>query len=243
MSLEIYSKDPPTFNSKKNKKRDRFFFAFMLLVGLLAIIFSTGPFFIWQVVTLPKLSAKVEDVPIPISQVLSAKTPNLENIQVVKDPDGFSYFVPTNLLDTLPYDKNRPKEFYLSIAKLKIDKAKVLVDSLEFKKNLSHFPKTALPGEVGNAFITGHSVLPRFADPKNYNAIFTKLPELVIGDKIDVEVEGKNYQYIVQYTKVVNPKDLSVLSPISENGKNLTLMTCVPPGTSIKRLVVITSLI
>lgn len=243
MSLEIYSKDSPIFDPKKNKRRDRFFFAGIMLFGIAAIIFSAGPFFIWQIITLPKLSAKVEDTPIPTSQVLSAKTPNLENIQVVKDPDGFSYFVPTNLSETSTYDKNRPKEFYLSIPKLKIERAKVLTDSLEFKKNLSHFPKTALPGEVGNAFITGHSVLPRFADPKNYNAIFTKLPDLEIGDKIDVEMGGKNYQYIVEYSKVVNPKDLSVLSPISDNGKNLTLMTCVPPGTSIKRLVVVTSLI
>ena len=102
---------------------------------------------------------------------------------------------------------------------------------------------TALPGDVGNSFITGHSVLPQFADPENYRAIFTKLSDLEIGDDVQVTMAGQNFHYTVGYSKIVDPRDLSVLAPISANGRNLTLMTCVPPGTSSKRLVVITSLI
>ena len=115
---------------------------------------------------------------------------------------------------------------------------------MKFDQNLAHFPGTAIPGEVGNAFITGHSVLPQFADPKNYRAIFTKLSDLEVGDDVYVEMpDNSTLHFSVQYSKVVDPRDLSVLLPISATGRNLTLMTCVPPGTNIKRLVVITSLI
>ena len=243
MSLEIYSKDPPKRFPSEKKGKDRYFFAFISLVGLAAVIFAAWPLLVWQVSTAPRLSTGVEDAPIPQARVLSAKSPNLENIQVIEDADGFSYFVPTNLSQNSTSGENRPEKFSLSIPKLEIKNATVKVDDLNFRKNLSHFPGSALPGEIGNSFITGHSVLPQFNNPEDYNKIFTKLSDLEIGDKINVEIEGRQLQYIVQYSKVVNPRDLSVLAPISQNAKNLTLMTCVPPGTSIKRLVVVTSLI
>lgn len=245
MSLEIYSKEYPANFPPKKRRMDRYFYAFISIVGIATIIFAAYPFFVWQVKTVPKLASSVKDYPVPPDQVLSVKTNFTENIQVVRDPDGFSYFVPTDLENTHSKSSGRarPEKFSISIPKLKIEDAITRTDNLDFKKNLSHFPGTALPGELGNSFITGHSVLPQFSDPKNYNAIFTKLSDLEIGDKINIEVEGQKYQYIVQYSKVVDPHDLSVLNPISENGKNLTLMTCVPPGTNIKRLVVITSLI
>jgi len=66
---------------------------------------------------------------------------------------------------------------------------------------------------------------------------------LKVGDEVYVQIGDQTFKYIVQYSKIVSPHDISVLSPLSSQGKNLTLMTCVPPGTSTKRLVVITSLI
>lgn len=244
MSLEIYSKDIPSNFPPKERRIDRLFYAFISIVGLAAILFAAFPFFVWQLKIVPKLTFQVKEYPVPQEEVLSAKTNVTQNVQVVKDPNGFSYFVPTDALSKQSTNTNdRPEKFLISIDKLKIEDAVVKVDNVDLKNNLSHFPKSALPGEVGNSFITGHSVLPQFNDPKDYNAIFTKLPDLEIGDKINVELEGNQYQYIVQYSKIVDPRDLSVLKPISENGKNLTLMTCVPPGTNIKRLIVITSLI
>ena len=209
----------------------------MSAFGLLAVIFAIYPMIKWQISTLPKLTAGPGDSPIPQGEVLSSSS-TLGNIQLIEDPDGFSYFS----TDYKP-EGSRPSEYYLTIPKLKIEKAKVKVDSTRFDTNLAHFPGSSIPGDVGNAFVTGHSVLPQFADPENYRSIFTELIELEIGDEVIVEVEGKKFQFIVQYAKVVNPRDVSVLKPISSSGRNLTLMTCVPPGTNTKRLVVITSLI
>ena len=231
----LYLKNPPKI---KSKRQDRFFFAAISIVGFLSIIFAIWPYLVWQVTTIPKLTARIEQVPIPQSQVLSATTILSSSVQIVEDPDGFSYFT----TDYKPQEP-RPEDFFITIPKLKIEKARAKVDSIRFDQNLAHFPGTAIPGEAGNAFVTGHSVLPQFNDPKNYKAIFTKLSDLEIGDKVYVEIEGKNLEFIVQYAKIVDPKDLSVLSPISATGRNLTLMTCVPPGTNTKRLVVVTSLL
>jgi len=248
MEQAYYVKEPPKEKSQpinlnkylpqRNEKRERAFFLLISFVGLAAIVYAIFPLVIWQVSTLPKLNAKIDEAPIPDKQVLSTFRANFEDINVERDEDGFSYFT----TDFIP-EGQRPDEFSLSIPKLRIENAQTKVDNLNFKKHLSHFPGTAIPGEVGNSFVTGHSILPQFNDPDNYNAIFTKLSDLELGDDVIVELEGKKLHFIVQYAKVVDPKNLSVLAPISQSGKNLTLMTCVPPGTNTKRLVVITSLI
>ena len=240
MTLAIYIKDDQNLEEivNRSKKRDKIFSAAISSIGLASIVFAAWPILAWQLFTVPFISTTVKNVPIPNGQILSLQSSIFQNVQVAKDSDGFTYF-------TTNYKPKgyRPKEFSVSIPKLKINSAKAAVDSLDFYKNLSHFPGSALPGEVGNVFITGHSVLPQFTDTSNYQTIFSKLSDLEIGDVINVESEEKNYQYVVQYKKIVDPHDLSVLGPISKNAKNLTLMTCVPPGTSLKRMVVITSLI
>jgi len=240
VTLAIYIKDDQNLEEivNRTKKRDRIFSAAISTVGLISIAFAAWPIIAWQIFTVPFISSAIKNIPIPKGQVLSAQSTIFQNVQVAKDSDGFTYF-------TTNYKPNgyRPKEFTVSIPKLKISSAKTVVDNLDFYNNLSHFPGSALPGEVGNVFITGHSVLPQFTDTSNYQTIFSKLSDLEIGDVINVDSEGKNYQYIVQYKKIVDPHDLSVLGTISKNAKNLTLMTCVPPGTSLKRMVVITSLI
>lgn len=231
--------------AKTAKARDRTFSAVITAVGIAAVIFSVWPYFSWQLTTAKRFAHWAQAAPVPQGLVLSESTNFMRDVQVVQDPDGFSFFVTTqnSATDSAQLNKSRPKEFYITVPKLEIEKARVLVDSLNFYTSLSHFPQTALPGEVGNSFITGHSVLPQLADPEDYRAIFTKLADLEVGDDIITQVGYETYHYIVQYSKVVDPHDLSVLAPISLNARNLTLMTCVPPGTNLKRLVVITSLI
>lgn len=245
MAITYYVYQNPRTLRQALKRRDRTFSLIISTVGIISILFSVWPYFSWQLTTAKRLSFKAEEAPIPQGQVLSESTNFTQGVQVIKDADGFSYFVTTDQEASQSAETNsvRPKEFYLTIPKLKIEKAKTRIDSLNFYTSLAHFPKTALPGEVGNSFITGHSVLPQFNDPKDYRAIFTKLGDLEVGDDVIATVGDQTYHYVVQYAKIVDPHDLSVLAPISPTGRNLTLMTCVPPGTSTKRLVVITSLL
>ena len=95
----------------------------------------------------------------------------------------------------------------------------------------------SLPGEYGNVVIFGHSTLPQLYNAKNYTTIFTYLPSMEKGDKILVRLGEDEYEYETFDIFVVNPDEISVLEQ-SNDASYITLITCVPPGTYWKRLVV-----
>jgi LPXTG-site transpeptidase (sortase) family protein len=95
---------------------------------------------------------------------------------------------------------------------------------------------TALPGEKGNVYITGHSSNYVWVKQK-YNSIFSNISKLVVGDMIYVKFGTEVYVYKVYDQKIVAANDLSILDPTSES--KLTLATCWPLGTSLKRMVVL----
>lgn len=129
------------------------------------------------------------------------------------------------------------KEYTLSIPKLNIKKARVVVGGEDLAKSLVHYLPKSLPGEYGNVAIFGHSTLPQLYNPKDYKTIFTYLSSLQKGDKIFVNVGEFEYQYEVTTLFIVKPKDISVLEQ-KKDDSYLTLITCEPPGTWLERLVV-----
>lgn len=98
-----------------------------------------------------------------------------------------------------------------------------------------HFPGTAKAGEVGNAFITGHSSYYPW-DSGRYKEIFALLPQIKPGDEIIVWQDQQVYKYRVAKTEEVPPDKTDVLDPT--DNYRLTLMTCTPLGTSLRRLIV-----
>ncbi|MFH0834511.1 MAG: class D sortase [Patescibacteria group bacterium] len=103
------------------------------------------------------------------------------------------------------------------------------------KNGVVNFPGTALPGERGNAFITGHSSYYPLL-PGRYKDIFALLPEIKIGDEIEVWQNEKKFTYRVSNKKEVSPHDVDVLENTDDS--RLTLMTCTPVGTALRRLIV-----
>ena len=132
-------------------------------------------------------------------------------------------------------------EFKISIPKIKLESAPVLVESLKFEENLAHLPGSALPGEKGNVFITGHSMLPNLAS-KDSKAFFAKLPNVKKGDEIIIDSIGQRFVYTVTELKIVDPKEIGVVYPPDSMGRYISLMTCVPPGLNTKRLIVVAKL-
>ncbi len=127
--------------------------------------------------------------------------------------------------------------YYLSIPKLGIEKAKVKIGGKDLKEGLIHYPDTSLPGRLGNGVIFGHSVLPQFFNPQNYLTIFSTLHRLKKGDKILLFSDGVEYQYLVQDLYEVSAEELSVLEQRYDR-RFISLITCSPPGTYLRRLVV-----
>ena len=105
-----------------------------------------------------------------------------------------------------------------------------------------HYPGTALPGDFGNVYIFGHSSDYLFSKG-NYKTIFALLPKVKRGDNIKLsDNSGKIYNYIVIETRVVSPKDLSVLDQKNNERKLLTLQTSYPIGTALERYIVVAEL-
>jgi len=104
------------------------------------------------------------------------------------------------------------------------------------RRGVAHAAGTAFPGEFGNTYIFAHST-DTFYNVGAYNAVFYLLGKLEEGDEIKVFYQDKEYIYIVQEKKVVSPEAVKYLGDFG--GKTLTLQTCYPPGTTLKRLIVI----
>lgn len=140
-------------------------------------------------------------------------------------------------------DPNAPDYFYLSVPKLKIENALVEPESnsLNPDKHLGHYRGTALPGEKGNTFIYGHSVLPWFFNPNNYKTIFSTLGRLEPGDEFSIDYNNNLFTYVVESVEELDPDEVDPLAEIKPgylNESTAVLMTCSPPGTKLKRLLV-----
>lgn len=129
------------------------------------------------------------------------------------------------------------KEYDLSIPKLNIKKARVVVDGEDLTKSLIHYLPRSLPGEYGNVAIFGHSTIPQLYNPKDYKTIFTYLSSLNKGDKIYINIGELEYQYEIITSFIIKPNEISVLEQ-KKDAPYLTLITCWPLGTWWERLVV-----
>ena len=129
---------------------------------------------------------------------------------------------------------------HIYIKKLNLD-VPVVWDSPEnqFLANLKygvvHYQGTAKPGEKGNIFIAGHSSS-YWWQRGPYSAIFSIIDKLTLGDEVLVTYNNRVYFYQVTEKFVVKPSQVEVMNPTPN--PTLTLMTCVPVGTALNRLIV-----
>ena len=106
-------------------------------------------------------------------------------------------------------------------------------DALRF--GVVHYPGTAVPGQIGNVFVTGHSSYQPW-DPGRYKDVFALLSTLEIGDEYSMFYNGNLHTYRITEKYEVKPTDVSVLDQ-PEDVYMSTLMTCTPVGTNLRRLV------
>jgi len=162
----------------------------------------------------------------------------------------------THLEPKTRHKDDLPKYFYLTIPKLGIEDAKIEVNSpsLDPREALGHYSGSCLPDEDCNVFIYGHSNYTRSdeADYKynegDYSYIFKDLDKLEYGDEFCISFEGKPYCYIVEMTKVENPKDVNPLEEpmpksLGNHENTVQLFTCTPSGTTKYRLSVVGRLV
>lgn len=104
-------------------------------------------------------------------------------------------------------------------------------------KGVAHAVGTAHPGEAGNIFIFSHSGVD-FYEANRYNAQFYLLTKLVAGDEVYLFYKKQKFVYRVVEQKIVSPESVEYITGDTTK-KTLTLMTCWPAGTTIRRLIVV----
>jgi sortase A len=104
------------------------------------------------------------------------------------------------------------------------------------QQGVAHTLGTAFPGEKGHIFLFAHST-DYFWNIGSYNAVFYLLYKLGKNDIINIVYQGKKYVYKVTGSQVVDSSQVEYVSRKS-NREFLTLQTCWPPGTTLKRLLV-----
>ena len=102
------------------------------------------------------------------------------------------------------------------------------VDRDTLKLGPGHMPETPLPGQPGNAVVSGHRT--------TYGRPFFDLDQLIVGDTIEVETALGMNTYAIRQILVVAPTDVWVTDPI--DGAWLTLTTCNPKFSAAERLII-----
>src|SRR3989344_8109020 len=135
------------------------------------------------------------------------------------------------------------KSFYIEIPKINV-RSQIISNVDPFneteyrkalEKGIAHAKNTSLPGEKSTTFLFAHSSDSPWRITR-YNVAFFRLPEIQKGDMITVFRNEKTYKYKVSDKKTVWPNEVNYLLNTKKN--QLILQTCVPIGTSLKRLLV-----
>jgi sortase A len=270
MSLYAYYKaesiqSSPINNLKKRlvKNLIRIIPNVLIVVGATAVTTVTYPMLSYQLTT-KKWESKTIALPIPkqewdIARGIVNKEPqnlgkNTEPViaygepqvkpEIVTDIDytkAENWFTQDFKPKTKTLSLNRTTSYTITIPKLDIKDMLVEIGGNNLDKHLIHYAGTALPGEYGNPVVFGHSVLPVFYNPKSYMSVFSKIPTLEKGDEVFVDYDGIEYKYIVDSYHEVQPDQVELLEQRYDR-RTLTLVTCVPPGTYLRRGVILATL-
>lgn len=117
----------------------------------------------------------------------------------------------------------------ISIPAIEIDEVMFEgVDAETLKKGPGHMPWTPVPGQPGNAVVSGHRT--------TYGRPFYDLDQLEEGDTIEVETAVGTHVFEIRHKIVVEPTDVWVTE--HRPGAWLTLTTCHPRFSAAERLII-----
>lgn len=241
---KYYLKKNRSFSFSFNKKTiARLLGLGSLLGGILLFVYFFFPLLSYQVFLAPAFANSPLEVPIP--KYLVAKSEGNFRSLISQGLSSLTadYTDARNWYPTLSNNSQTAKvdSYLLSVPKLKIENAEVSTKDYDLSRHLIQYFGSSIPGEKGTAIIFGHSTLPQLFDQKNYKTIFATLHSLKIGDEIFTNVNGVSYKYKIFSINITTPEDTNMFSQSYDNSY-ITLVTCTPPGTVWKRLVIRASL-
>ncbi len=141
------------------------------------------------------------------------------------------------------------KQNMLEVPKIGISVPIIFAESADkdsLMKNLDlgvvYYPGSVYPGQAGQIVILGHSAPTGWPKIK-HDWVFTDLEKLTPGDEIMIDLNGKQYKYLVKQKTIIKrgadvPTDTS-----GANNSVLTLISCWPPGKDYQRIAVAAELV
>lgn len=232
---------------KKKSNRKRIFLkiigAIMFIGGSFTFLYTLTPIFLWQIFVSPALASENIALPIPKNAIINSL--NIKDLFASQASvfSGVNYYdASTWFPDYSSKNKQTNIIYNISIPRLNIKKALVSTNDDNLAKHLVNYAGTAIPPEKGNAVIFGHSTLPSLYKDGDYKTIFANALDLKPNDKIYVTLNNVTYTYQIFSITIVDPTDTSVLNQ-DTNNHILTIITCTPPGTVWKRLIIKSKLI
>lgn len=217
----------------------RLFGITLFSVGILGALYTFFPALSWQLYFAHAYSQEDLSTPIPKTTVVQPSTIAAFISNSQNAITGVDY---TNAQNWFPSVKlsggtTSISGYRISIPTLGITSAEVSADNYDLSQHLINYPGTPTPPDNGNAVIFGHSSLPQLFNQKDYKTIFATLYKMKIGDTIIIHGDGISYTYTVFTIMVTDPTDTSIFEQ-NYDTSYLTLVTCTPPGTTWKRLIV-----
>lgn len=209
--------------------------------GLLFGIYFFFPIISWKLFLDPVFASQSFVTPIPKTTIITKD--DIQSLWLNTARSAQAIY-DTNAQNWLPSPQYKEMQiatqlsyYFISIPKLNIRNAIVSTIDTDLNSHLVNFPGTAIPPGKGNAVVFGHSTLPPLFDAKNYKTIFSLVHKLVVGDVILVTANSLTYNYKIYFISIVDATDTSYLSQ-DITDSYLTIVTCTPPGTTWKRLII-----
>ena len=107
----------------------------------------------------------------------------------------------------------------------------------DLDQGVVYYPGSVYPGQIGQIIILGHSAPPGWPTIK-HDWVFTNLEKLSAGDTISIDLNNKQYTYVVKQKTIIQRGADVPADSLSANNNVLTLISCWPPGKDYQRITV-----
>lgn len=229
--MKIYKKG----KNRNNKLIIKVACVLAITIGGIIFVYTFFPLISWQIYFAPAFASQKIDAPIPNHTVIDPG--NISNLISNATNINKDYTNAYNWYPSHGSQKNLKADYKISIPKIDIKDADVSNRDTDLTRHLVQYNSDSVPPEEGNTVIFGHSTLPQLYKPGDYKTIFANAYKLGVGDLIIVDRDNKSYSYKVESVIVVDPTDTSVLAQ-NFSDSFITIITCTPPGTVWKRLII-----
>ena len=211
------------FQIKRSSETIKYIILFMIIFAVLFVGFNFQA--IRDVLTFEK----------PAKVAVPTNNKPLPKIEVNKPTNN-------NTTNTNPKSDAKVLENHLFLPTININVPIVFDTALDdnslmtnLRSGVVHLAGTAKPGIIGNTVISGHSSYYSW-DPGKYKSIFVNLSALKLSDKAYIRYNNELYVYKVREVYEVQPNQVEVMKQAGKT--ELTLITCTPTGTALRRLVI-----